>query len=82
MDVALPREFEVDHRLALRDDAVVRAGAEFQRGHVFVGGDKDVDRIGLALAQVPVKLIPGAGVLAVGGLVGVGEDVVDGGNPG
>jgi hypothetical protein len=41
-----------------------------------------VDRVGLALAKILVKLVASAGVLAVGDLVGGGEFVVDGGGPG
>ncbi len=82
VDVSAHGEFEADHRVAGFDDAVVRAGAEFQDGQVVFGGDPDVDRVGLALAEILVKLVAVAGVLAVGGLVGVGEFVVDGGGPG
>ena len=82
VDVSAHGELEADHLAAGLDDAVVRARAEFQDGQVVSGGGPDVDRVGLALAEVLVKLVAGARVFAVGGLVGVGEFVVDGGGPG
>ncbi len=82
VDVSAHGEFETDHLAAGLDDAVVRARAEFQDGEVVFGGDPDVDQVGLALAEILVKLIAVAGVFAVGGFVGVREFVVDGGGPG
>ena len=82
VDVSAHGELEADHLAAGLDDAVVWARAEFQDGQVVSGGGPDVDRVGLALAEVLVKLVAGAREFAVGGLVGVGAFVGDGGGPG
>ena len=81
VDGSADGKFEAHHLAAGLDDAFVRAGSEFQDGDVVVGGDPDVDRVGLALADGLVEVVAGAEVLAVGGFVGVGE-MVDGGDPG
>lgn len=81
VDGSTAREVEADHLAAGLDDAFVWAGAEFQDGQIVLRGHPDVDRVGFALAQGLVEPVASAGVLAVGGLVGVREYVADGGDP-